>query len=228
MPKVFWVIKKQIPNALTCANLLWGCIGTALVFQDSAQVAAWCIYIAAFFDFADGWVARWLQVSSPLGKQLDSLADVISFGLLPGMILFQLIHQNQPTSWAYLSFSIPIFSALRLARFNIDLRQTKGFIGLPTPANALFISGLPFAGELFPPLVSSASLLIIAVSLSVLMVANFPLMAFKFDGWSWQQYRFQYLMLLVAAVLLFAFKFAAMPLVVVLYVVLSIVQNIAA
>lgn len=220
-------IKQQIPNALTCTNLICGCLGIISVFQGSLEWAAYFIYIAALFDFADGFAARLLNVQGELGKQLDSLADVVSFGVLPGFILFRLMNEAQGGEWAYLAMLVPAFSALRLAKFNIDPRQSDSFIGVPTPANALFISALPFAGAHFPALLGLPVLATVAVVMSLLLVAELPLLALKFKGWNWQQYKFQYILLLAGLVLLFTFKFAAIPLIILIYIGLSIIKKIA-
>lgn len=220
-------IKQQIPNALTCANLVCGCFGIISVFQGSLDWAAYFIYMAALFDFADGFVARLLKVQGELGKQLDSLADVVSFGALPGFILFRLLNEAQGGEWAYIAMLVPAFSALRLAKFNIDPRQSDSFIGVPTPANALLISALPFTGEHLPLLLSLPVLVTVAVVMSLLLVAELPLLALKFKGWNWQQYKFQYILLLAGLVLLFTFKFAAIPLIILIYIGLSIIKKIA-
>jgi CDP-diacylglycerol--serine O-phosphatidyltransferase len=220
-------IKQQIPNALTCTNLICGCLGIISVFQGSLEWAAYFIYIAALFDFADGFAARLLNVQGELGKQLDSLADVVSFGVLPGFILFRLMNEAHGGEWAYLAMLVPAFSALRLAKFNIDPRQSDSFIGVPTPANALLISALPFAGAHFPALLGLPVLATVAVVMSLLLVAELPLLALKFKGWNWQQYKFQYILLLAGLVLLFTFKFAAIPLIILIYIGLSIIKKIA-
>lgn len=220
-------IKQQIPNALTCTNLICGCLGIISVFQGSLEWAAYFIYIAALFDFADGFAARLLNVQGELGKQLDSLADVVSFGVLPGFILFRLMNEAQGGQWAYLAMLVPAFSALRLAKFNIDPRQSDSFIGVPTPANALLISALPFASTHFPALLGLPVLATVAVVMSLLLVAELPLLALKFKGWNWQQYKFQYILLLAGLVLLFTFKFAAIPLIILIYIGLSIIKKIA-
>jgi CDP-diacylglycerol--serine O-phosphatidyltransferase len=220
-------IKSQIPNILTCANLVCGCFGIISVFQISLEWAAYFIYIAVIFDFADGFVARLLKVQGEMGKQLDSLSDVVSFGVLPGFILFRLMNEAQGGGWAYLAMLVPAFSALRLAKFNIDPRQGDSFIGVPTPANALFISALPFAGAHLPALLSLPVLAAVAVVMSLLLVAELPLLALKFKNWNWQQYKFQYILLLTGFILLFTFKFAAIPLIIVIYIGISIIKKIA-
>lgn len=139
-------MKKHIPNSITCCNLISGCIATGLAFGNSIEMALLFIIIGAVFDFFDGMVARLLNVSSPIGKELDSLADVITFGLAPSTIIFSMLHvMSYPVFLEplrdylpYGAFIMAAFSALRLAKFNLDERQALGFIGLPTPANALF------------------------------------------------------------------------------------------
>ena len=133
-------IKRNIPNAITCLNLLFGCIAIVYVFHNRLTDASWMIIFAAIADFFDGMAARLLKVSSPIGKELDSLADMVSFGVAPGMIIYELIGTS-PYNW--IGLLIPVFAAIRLAKFNIDTRQTFYFIGLPTPANALFIASFP-------------------------------------------------------------------------------------
>ncbi|RZM21023.1 MAG: CDP-diacylglycerol--serine O-phosphatidyltransferase, partial [Pedobacter sp.] len=127
-------MKKQIPNALTCANLLSGCIGIVFAFQGQLDLAAYAVLISGIFDFFDGFSARLLNVKSLIGKELDSLADMVSFGFLPGVVMFKLLDQSDYTSpyLPFIGFLITIFSALRLAKFNIDERQTEDFIGLNT------------------------------------------------------------------------------------------------
>ena len=143
-------MKKHIPNSITCCNLISGCIATGLAFGNSIEMALLFIIIGAVFDFFDGMVARLLNVSSPIGKELDSLADVITFGLAPSTIIFSMLHvMSYPVFLEplrdylpYVAFIMAAFSALRLAKFNLDERQALGFIGLPTPANALFWGSL--------------------------------------------------------------------------------------
>ena len=139
-------IKRHIPNTVTCCNLLSGCVASVMAFQAKYELAILFIVIGAVFDFFDGMLARLFKVSGPLGKELDSLADDITFGLAPATIVFSLFKEvhypefMQPIAdiFPYTAFIIAAFSALRLGKFNIDTRQTSSFIGLPTPANALF------------------------------------------------------------------------------------------
>src|ERR1035437_3641113 len=143
-------MKKHIPNFITCLNLFSGCVGVYLAFQGNFQGAFIAIIVSAVFDFFDGFAARLLKAYSPMGKELDSLADMVSFGLAPGAIVFSLLSETGINEWLpYLAFIIPVFSGLRLAKFNIDASQTTSFIGLPVPANAIFWAGLVYS---FPAL----------------------------------------------------------------------------
>jgi CDP-diacylglycerol--serine O-phosphatidyltransferase len=145
-------MKKHIPNILTLSNLFAGCIGLVFAFDGNLIYASYAIWIAAIFDFFDGFSARMLNVSSPIGKELDSLADMVTFGVLPSMILYQMIESHPIPNLGYGAFILALFSALRLAKFNVDTRQSTTFIGMPTPAAAFFVSGLPFWMEQFPQL----------------------------------------------------------------------------
>ena len=134
-------VLRHLPNALTCGNLLCGCVGIIFTLQDGAAVSAWFVWAACVFDFLDGFAARALKVNSPIGKELDSLADMVSFGALPAIVMFQMIDTISSNNFfPYTAFSLAIFSALRLAKFNVDDKQKDSFIGLPVPANALFIT----------------------------------------------------------------------------------------
>jgi CDP-diacylglycerol---serine O-phosphatidyltransferase len=234
------LIKKHIPNFVTLLNLLSGCVSIIFAFNGHLALAAWFIGLAAIFDFLDGTLARLLNARSPIGLQLDSLADVISFGVAPGFIVFHLIQNSAGFHFLLLSdislvsfaaFLIPAFSALRLAKFNIDDRQTDSFIGLPTPANALFFASLPLvylqaanAGHqaIVNLLQNIPLLLIITVICSLLLVAPIPLLAFKFKTYSLPDNLLRYVFILTALILFFTIKFYAVPLLIVLYVLISL------
>lgn len=260
-------IKKHIPNSLTCANLLCGCLGIKFSFEGHLIWASYMIALAAVFDFFDGFIARLLHVSSPIGKDLDSLADMVTFGVLPGIIMHQLmtlavdIHSmqmvNTYTIWLpYIAFMIPVFSALRLAKFNNDTRQSESFIGVPTPAVTLLIGSFPLImnnplmknniqsiaanpldalqqGLSFTPnyadnLFSNIYILIaITVVLSFLLVAELPLFALKFKTFNWADNKIRFVFLISCLVLLIIFKFAAVPLIIILYIGLSVVNNLS-
>lgn len=220
-------IRKHIPNALTCCNLLCGCIGIVFVFEGQLLLAPFLIWLAAIFDFLDGFAARLLRVSSPIGGELDSLADNVTFGLLPAVIIFDMVQASAVPAWVpYLAFVVAVFSALRLAKFNVDTRQTDSFIGLPTPANALFISALPLilAYSSFPLsfLGNPWFLLACAFILSFLLVAELPLFALKFKSFSWAENKLKYIFLITSVVLVILLQFVAIPLVIVLYIVVSL------
>lgn len=231
-------MKKSIPNAITCLNLFTGCVAIYIAFQGNLEFAAYLVFVAAIFDFLDGMVARLLNAYSEIGKQLDSLADMVSFGVLPGVIMFKLMQQSanaDPTTSIYevellpfSAFIIIIFSALRLAKFNIDTRQTTSFIGVPTPANTLFIAALPLIigndqFNLSGYILNYYGLLVLSLILSYLLIAEIPLFALKFKNLSWKDNAVRFIFLLISIALLFILKFAAIPIIIILYVLLSVV-----
>lgn len=220
-------MKRHIPNALTCANLLSGCIGIVFAFKGDLNIAAYAVLISGICDFFDGFVARLLNVKSPIGKELDSLADMVSFGFLPGVVMFQLLAQSDFSSpyLPYLGFLITIFSALRLAKFNIDTRQTEDFIGLNTPMNTLFIVSLPFIQKDYPGLINSSILLVaITVIMSFLLTSEIRIFSLKFGSLEWKQNKVKFIFLILSAVLIAFLKFAAIPFVLVLYISLSVLH----
>ena len=224
------MFKKHIPNSITCLNLISGCIATYWAFQGDAQLALLFIVIGAVFDFFDGMVARLLHVSSPIGKELDSLADDITFGFAPSAIVFNFLvplTTHLSPIIPYLAFIMAAFSALRLAKFNLDERQALGFIGLPTPANALFwgsllvglgeeIATLPYAGYLI-----LAGLLIS----SYLLVSEIPMFALKFKSWGWQGNEVKYIFLLTCIPLLLLLEVSGLAAIIAWYVILSVVST---
>ncbi len=214
-------MKKHIPNALTCANLLSGCIGIVYAFKGDLNIAAYAVLISGIFDFLDGFVARILGVKSEIGKELDSLADVVSFGFLPAVVMFQLITQSNYSSpyLPYVAFLITIFSALRLAKFNIDTRQTEDFIGLNTPMNTLFIVSLPFIRQDYPEIINNTFLLIgITVLTSWLLTSEIKIFSLKFGTFTWVDNKVKFIFLILSAILIAFLKFAAIPIVLVLYI----------
>jgi len=216
---------KHIPNLLTLGNLTAGVIGIMFAFQYPPKTAAYLVWIACLFDFLDGFTARQLKVSSPIGKQLDSLADVVSFGVLPSLVLFNLIDSVSSNQWLpYVAILIAAFSALRLAKFNIDENQHDTFIGLPTPANALFITSLVFLHEPFFFVTSSDVLLsIIAIIFSLLLVAPLPMFAMKFKDFTWKSNKVRFTFLVVSVLALVAWQAASISLIILLYVLVSLV-----
>lgn len=220
-------MKKHIPNALTCANLLSGCIGVVFAFKGDLTAAAYAVLISGIFDFFDGFVARWLHVKSSIGKELDSLADMVSFGFLPGVVMFQMLAQSDFSSpyLPYLGFLITMFSALRLAKFNIDERQTEDFIGLNTPMNTLFIVSLPFIQRDYPGIGNSTLLLVaITVIMSFLLTSEIRIFSLKFGSMEWKQNKIKFIFLIISAVLIGFLKFAAIPFVLILYISMSVIH----
>lgn len=220
-------MKRHIPNAITCANLFSGCIGIVYAFNGALETAAYFVLLSGIFDFFDGFAARLLHVKSDIGKELDSLADVISFGFLPGVVMFQLLSQSDFSSpyLPYFGFVITAFSALRLAKFNIDTRQTEDFIGLNTPMNTLFIVSLPFIQKDYPEVIGSAPLLAgLIILVSWLLVSEIKIFSLKFSATSWAQNKIKYIFLILSVVLVAALKFAAVPLILVLYIGLSVIH----
>jgi len=220
-------MKRHIPNALTCANLLSGCIGVVFAFKGDLGTAAYAVLFSGIFDFFDGFAARWLNVKSPIGKELDSLADMVSFGFLPGVVMFQLLSQSDFSSpyVPYIGFIITVFSALRLAKFNIDTRQTEDFIGLNTPMNTLFIVSLPFIQRDYPALINSTLVLVsLTMVMSFLLVSEIKIFSLKFGTTDWMQNKIKFIFLILSAVLIALLKFAAIPIVLILYISLSIVH----
>ncbi len=231
-------IKKHIPNAITCSNLFCGCLAVVSIFEGNLSTASYLVGLAAILDFFDGFAARMLKVTSPIGKDLDSLADMVTFGLVPGILMVKLSgiaielfnEQNAHSipQWAsYLAFSIPIFSAIRLAKFNNDTRQSDSFIGLPTPANAMFICSLPFVLKSNPDfnLLNPHVLIPLELVLSYLLVAELPLFALKFKHFKWQGNEIRFLFLVSSLILLITFQFLAIPLIIILYILLSVLTN---
>ncbi|MGV3509664.1 MAG: CDP-diacylglycerol--serine O-phosphatidyltransferase [Sphingobacteriaceae bacterium] len=227
-------MKKHIPNAITCLNLLSGCIGLVMAFNDNLIFASYAIVIAAILDFFDGFVARLLKAYSEIGKELDSLADVVSFGVLPSVIVYQLFLEAPQLGMLsnyinYSAFLIAIFSALRLAKFNIDTRQEENFLGLPTPANALLIASLPFivlGDNLFlrDYILNAFFLFIFSLGMGILLVLEIPLMSLKFKSLNFSKNLYRYILIILAIILILIFKFAAVPIVIFLYILLSIIQ----
>ncbi|RUA33939.1 MAG: CDP-diacylglycerol--serine O-phosphatidyltransferase [Bacteroidetes bacterium] len=222
------MIKKNIPNFITAANLFTGAVGVYFASQFQFEWVAFCIVLAAVFDFLDGMLARLLKVHSEIGKQLDSLADMVTFGFLPSYVLFQFLQMNDAGVWSFAAFLVAVFSAIRLAKFNIDTRQSEEFIGLPTPANALFIGFMFYLGDLqmLEFLFEIPALITISVVFSLLLVAELPMIALKFKSFNVKENIFRYLTILMAVILISIFQFSAIPVVILLYILLSMIKFI--
>jgi CDP-diacylglycerol--serine O-phosphatidyltransferase len=224
------MFKKHIPNSITCLNLISGCIATYWAFQGDAQLALLFIVIGAVFDFFDGMVARLLHVSSPIGKELDSLADDITFGFAPSAIVFNFLvplTTHLSPIIPYLAFIMAAFSALRLAKFNLDERQALGFIGLPTPANALFWGSLLVGlGEEIATLPYAGYLILAGVLISsYLLVSEIPMFALKFKSWGWQGNEVKYIFLLTCIPLLLLLEVSGLAAIIAWYVILSVAST---
>lgn len=235
-------MKKHIPNIITCGNLFCGCLAIVSAFKGDLIFSTYLVGIAAILDFLDGFVARLLKVHSEIGKQLDSLADVVTFGVVPGIVLFIMLSNALGNYFTftldhrvtYIAFLIPIFSALRLAKFNVDTRQTDSFVGVPTPATAMFICSLPLIAKFQPQLgnynvlewIENPWYLIgISILLSYLMIAEIPLFALKFKNFGWTDNIIRYSFLIISILLLILFQFIAIPFILFLYVILSLIVN---
>jgi CDP-diacylglycerol--serine O-phosphatidyltransferase len=224
-------LKAQLPNLLTLLNLFFGVTGIIRVLEGELLEGALFVFIAAGFDFFDGFAARLLKVQSDMGKELDSLADVVSFGVLPGLILFQMTADaiGSESYLPYLTLIVPMLSAYRLAKFNLDTRQSERFIGLPTPANALFISTLPHLGlhwSTFENWISTPWILIVTAWIfGFLLVSELPLIALKFKSFSFSKNRFRYLLILISCSLFTWLQLAGIPVVILAYIGLSVIEN---
>ena len=224
-------ITRHIPNMVTCCNLFSGCIAAVMAFQSNYEAAILFIILGAVFDFFDGMLARLLNVSGPLGKELDSLADDITFGFAPSAIVFSLFKEVQYPEFMsgiteyfpYTAFIIAAFSALRLGKFNIDPRQSSSFIGLPTPANALFWGSLVVGGHSFLTSESFNALYLFALVLlmSYLLIAELPMFSLKFKNLSWKSNKRRYTFLVVSLPML-ALGYLAPVAIITWYLVMSI------
>lgn len=256
----------NIPNLFTASNMLCGVFAIILAFAGRIDIAPYFIFLAAILDFFDGFLARILKQQGELGKQLDSLADMISFGLAPGIIMMcVMVFQQESTvvlgesvafrnvemqSWlsnlATVTFSdklplialiIPFFSMFRLAKFNIDTRQSESFIGLPTPANTIFFMAFPllltkyvlspgWEHDLILWLIQPVVLIPIIVVMSLLLVAELPLFALKFKTFKWKGNEIRYIFLISCGILISTLLIWSVPIIVLLYLLLSFIQHI--
>ena len=222
-------IKKYIPNTITCCNLISGCIATWFAFESDFTMALLFIVIGAVFDFFDGMVARLLHVSSPIGKELDSLADDITFGFAPSAIVFSYLctfHIHLPII-PFLAFIMAAFSALRLAKFNLDERQALGFIGLPTPANALFWGSLVLGLQEYNIYFEGMEWAVLVGTFisSYLLIAEIPMFALKFKTWGWKGNEIKYIFILSCIPLLLLLKVSGFAAIIAWYVILSVATN---
>ena len=231
---------KHLPNFITLLNLFCGLLSIYFFSVDQLAWASYMIFVAAVLDFFDGFSARLLKAYSPLGAQLDSLADVVSFGVAPAFILFGLIKishglpditVSDVNLLPFVALIVPLFTALRLAKFNIDTRQTESFIGLPSPASGLLLASLPlvrsqlYEGQsLFYMVVTNAYFYVgIGLLMSFLMVSELPLFGLKFKSFTLKGNEVRYFFLLSAIILIIALQFVAIPFIILLYLLLSLI-----
>ena len=218
-------ITRHIPNTITCCNLFSGCVATCMAFSGEPGKALLFIILGAVFDFFDGMTARLLHVSSPIGKELDSLADDVTFGVAPATMVYSLLYTLNYPAWLeglrgvlpYVAFVMAAFAALRLAKFNLDERQTTSFIGLPTPANALFWGSLIVgAGDRLQQVSWSWAVVLVLIALSCwIMVSEVPMFALKFKQWGWRGNEVRYVFLLSCVPLLLVFGISAFAIIIV-------------
>jgi len=257
------MIKRHIPNAITCGNLLCGCLAIVKAFEGDLVWAAYLVGIALVLDFFDGFTARLLKVASPIGKDLDSLADMVTFGVVPGIVMFKMISLSlfvlddsvatqgwtiHPPTFAqiclnnlkYFAFIIPIFSAIRLAKFNNDTRQSDSFIGVPTPANAMVICSIPLFVNFNPAILTGCFsiigieeyfknpfvLCLVSLIMSLLLVAPLPLLALKFKNFGWADNKMRFILIGLVVICIALFQFVGIPLAIILYILLSVINNI--
>ena len=217
-------MKKHIPNTLTCLNLITGGIGAIFIIRADYDLAIYFVLISALFDFFDGFAARMLKVQSVIGKELDSLADMVSFGLVPALYMLRVLEgQTNIENLPYYGLLIAAFSAVRLAKFNVDDRQSDQFIGLPTPANTIMIASLSFLPANWE-ITLIATIVIITVS-SFLLVANVPMIALKFKSFGWKGNELRFILILSIVILGIIFGINALPFIIPVYILLSLIGN---
>ncbi len=218
-------------------NLLCGCLAVVFISRNNLASASWFVMAATMLDFLDGYAARLLKAYSPLGVQLDSLADMVTFGLVPGFMIHKILDNSTDlfllqNPWlTYLPFLVTVFSALRLAKFNVDERQSEEFIGLPTPACTLFIVSIPLIQEhgfglIQVFLASPTFLLVVSILLSFLLVAEIPMFSLKFKTFKWEGNQIRYLFLLISLLLVLLLGFLAVPVIITIYIWWSVMQKL--
>lgn len=236
-------MKTHIPNFITLLNLFCGCIAVVFAVMNRLELAAIFVFLGIFFDFLDGFAARMLRVTSEIGIQLDSLADMVTSGVVPGIVMFQLLNMAQKEGWnldlfgmhtdvgllPLFGFIITLASAYRLARFNVDENQVMSFKGLPTPANALLILSMPLIllyqnNDVLNSIILNQWFLIGLTILSAFLLnSGIELFALKFSGLGFKENGVKYLFLIGSLVLLLTLKFLAIPIVVLFYILSSLV-----
>jgi CDP-diacylglycerol--serine O-phosphatidyltransferase len=238
-------IKAQVPNFFTMLNLFCGCVALVFVAEFKFELAFYLVCLGIFFDFFDGFFARKFNVAGPLGVQLDSLADMVTSGVVPGYVMYRLLaFENEFMTVSvdeevfnyyymyFLGFIITLGACYRLAKFNIDTRQSDSFIGLPTPANALFFTSLPLVISAFSDsflseiLINKWILLALTFLSAYVMNAEIPLFSLKIKNFSFAKYKLQIFFLAISILMLILLQIVAVPLIIVFYVLLSVINNI--
>ncbi len=245
-------IKKHIPNLFTLGNLISGCIALLYVFSGNYEATAFFVLLGIVFDFFDGFLARILKVQGELGKQLDSLADMVTSGVVPGFVMFSMMNEGVITGISnsvkdkelldlisidtgylpFFGFLLIAAACYRLGKFNIDTRQSDSFIGVPTPAMTLFVVSLPLINsytevEVVRALLENTYFLMgITLLLSYLMNANLPLLALKFKNFKWKGNEFRFVLIAISLIILVTLQYLAIPLIIIAYILLSIIQNV--
>lgn len=217
-------MKKHIPNFITCLNIMTGALGILAVSRGEVVIAIYFVLIASFFDFLDGMFARILKVQSEFGKQMDSLADMISFGVLPSFVMYAMLNDSGSVGafMPYIGLLIVPFSALRLAKFNLATDQSDEFKGLPTPANAIMIAAIAFAK---PDFINLEALIFLSIISSFLLVSNIPMIALKFKSMGWRGNELRYALIILEVIGLAIFQLYFIPFIIPLYIVMSVVGN---
>ena len=230
---------KQIPNLITCLNLLAGSFACVMALKfNNPEGAFLFIAMAAVFDFLDGFAARLLKAYSKIGAELDSLADVISFGLAPGCVVYAYLTNHTPAAnFSLFAFLLPVFSAIRLAKFNVDTRQTTSFLGLPVPASGLFwssfIPSIHWIADPFSPSVLLAIILVFVIVFCVLMVSELPMFSLKFKNLKWDGNQWPFLLIGISVVVMAVFASLGIALlgvsvIILVYIILAIVKVLVA
>ena len=231
------VISKNIPNSLTCLNLILGLISISFSYKGNLQMGTILIFSGLFIDFFDGFFARLLNAYSEFGKQLDSLADLVTFGIAPSIIIYQLLHYkifntyffenlNTDFSIAYIAFIFPVFGAIRLAKFNLDTKQQENFIGLPIPAAGIFLASLAFFDE---KILTINMLFLCLFTLSVLLVSKINLFSLKIKNYEINKSRinfFRIILIISSLILFYFFNFVSIPIIILIYITLSLTHNL--
>jgi CDP-diacylglycerol--serine O-phosphatidyltransferase len=237
-------LKAALPNIITCGNLFCGCLAIVKAFEGDLIWTAYLVGIAAILDFFDGFTARILKVTSAIGKDLDSLADMVTFGVVPGVVMFKLIvlAYHLPTAFeykipliAYSGFIITIFSAIRLAKFNNDTRQSESFIGINTPANSMLVCSIPLILDQYKLgnpnfivyfLSNHFFLVGLTLLMSFLLVSEIPMFALKFKNFNWNGNEIRFVFILISLLILLLCNYSGIPIVITIYILLSLINNL--